>query len=77
MHDQYQTGFMSKHEARYADGTTRSDYRTAHHGAGDPGYQTWLPETCTKCWQQLEAAQQNGSPVPTAPDQEVIDDPAA
>ena len=74
-HIEYQTGFMSKHEES-SGGKTRSDYRTAHHRAGDPDYQKWIPEACTACRKQELTAEEAGFPTPSRPDQEVRHDPA-
>ena len=54
--------------------TVLLDYRTAHTGAGDPDYTQWLPESCTRCWHQAQAAEEQGRPEPTAPDQEWVSD---
>jgi len=58
-------------ETTYPDGTTRYDYRTAHHRAGDPDYQKAIPETCTKCEHQRLAAEEEGDPPPTKPDEAI------
>ena len=56
------------------DGISRWDFRTAHHRAGDTGNTQWLPESCTRCWHQAQAAEEQGRPEPTAPDQEWVSD---
>jgi len=56
------------------DGITRVDYRTAHKRAGDADYTAWIPETCKACWHQAQAAEEEGDPEPTRPDEEITRD---
>ena len=62
--------FMSRRE-EWDGVTTRYDYRTAHHRAGDSGYQTLLPETCAECHRQEASAKEAGVTV-TKPDEEWV-----
>ena len=70
MSDHLERGKMSRMEVTIPDGSTRSDYRTAHHRAGDPGYKRFIPKTCYECWQQGLSAQEAWGRTPTAPDQD-------
>jgi len=56
------------------DGHNLYDYRTAHHRAGDPDYQTTLPETCVKCHRQAEIFETAGLDAPTKVDEEIASD---
>jgi len=54
----------------YYDGKSlREDYRTAHHRAGDSGYQKVLPETCHECYTNEAYFLAEGLPAPTKVDQ--------
>jgi len=61
----------SRMDMELVDGTSLSDYHTAHNRAGDPSYQTFLPEACVKCFRQAQIAQDAGLEVPTSPDEEI------
>jgi len=52
------SGGASRVETRLLDGTQLTDYETAHNRAGDPTYQTDLPDTCAACWARAEAAEE-------------------
>ena len=47
------------------------DYRTAYYRAGDPDYQTPIPEMCAKCRRNKEVFTEAGLTPPTEVDQEV------
>ena len=64
----------SQMEMMLADGTILTDYKTAHHRAGDPSYQTLLPETCSKCRKQKAEAVEAARPEPTRPDEAWLND---
>jgi len=55
-------------------GDIRYDYRTAHSRRGDPDYRVFIPETCSRCWEQAQVAEEVGAAIPTAPDEEVMYD---
>ena len=68
------TPYGSKREfGGYRDGIRRYDYETAHSGAGDPGYEEYLPDSCAECFKQKTRAAEEGW-VPTEPDQKIPDE---
>jgi len=42
-------GVQSKVEIGVPGANSRFDPKTAHEGAGDPGFETFIPETCALC----------------------------